>query len=131
MGGQWMGASAFSAPASASFKCCWQNGLVESFNGKLRDELLNREWFRTLAEVRGLIEAWREFYNERRPHSALGCRPLVRVLREWSDTDTIALRLAARMATSSGGRSTCPQCQRDACRAALLGSEGSRSWPHL
>ena len=74
MGGQWMGASAFSAPASASFKCCWQNGLVESFNGKLRDELLHREWFRTLAEVRGLIEAWREFYNERRPHSALRYR---------------------------------------------------------
>ena len=47
----------------------WQNGLVESFNGKLRDELLSREWFHTLAEAKVLIEAWCQLYNERRPHS--------------------------------------------------------------
>jgi putative transposase len=50
----------------------WHNGFVESFNGKLRDECLNREWFRDLREARVLIEQWREFYNHRRPHSALG-----------------------------------------------------------
>ncbi len=64
-----------------------QNGFVESFNGKLRDELLNREWFRTLAEAKVLIEAWRQFYNERRTHSALGYRPPAAVRRERSDTD--------------------------------------------
>jgi putative transposase len=46
--------------------------IVESFNGKLRDECLNREWFRDLRETRAVIESWRQFYNHRRPHSALG-----------------------------------------------------------
>ena len=53
----------------------WENGYVESFNGKLRDELLNAEVFHTLAEARVLIEQWRRHYNTRRPHSALGYRP--------------------------------------------------------
>jgi putative transposase len=53
----------------------WENGYVESFNGKLRDELLNREIFFTLKEAQVLIEAWRHEYNQRRPHSALGYRP--------------------------------------------------------
>ena len=53
----------------------WENGYVESFNGKLRDELLNRESFETLLEARVLIERWREHYNTVRPHSALGYRP--------------------------------------------------------
>lgn len=49
-----------------------QNGLLESFNGKFRDECPNGHWFRTLPEARRLIEAWRGDYNEERPHSALG-----------------------------------------------------------
>jgi putative transposase len=49
-----------------------QNGYVESFNGKFRDECLNDHWFSTLAEARALINAWRIDYNERRPHSSLG-----------------------------------------------------------
>ena len=53
----------------------WENGYVESFNGKLRDELLNREIFYTLAEAKVLIEGWRREYNQVRPHSALGYRP--------------------------------------------------------
>ena len=53
----------------------WENGYVESFNGKLRDELLNREIFYTLLEARVLIERWRRHYNRVRPHSALGYRP--------------------------------------------------------
>jgi len=52
----------------------WQNGFVESFNGKLRDECLNREWFLTRQEAKILIEKWRQFYNNERPHSALGNR---------------------------------------------------------
>lgn len=49
-----------------------QNGFVESFNGRFRDECLNEHWFTSLAEARRLIEAWRRHYNEARPHSALG-----------------------------------------------------------
>lgn len=48
------------------------NGYIESFNGKLRDECLNSHWFTTLADARSIIEAWRCDYNETRPHSALG-----------------------------------------------------------
>ena len=53
----------------------WENGYNESFNGKLRDELLNTEIFYTLKEAQVLIEQWRRHYNEVRPHSALGYRP--------------------------------------------------------
>jgi transposase InsO family protein len=53
----------------------WENGYVESFNGKLRDELLNGEIFYTLKEAKVLIERWRVHYNTVRPHSALGYRP--------------------------------------------------------
>lgn len=49
----------------------WQNAYVESFNGKLRDELLARESFGTLAEAQVLVAAWRRHYNESRPHSSL------------------------------------------------------------
>ena len=55
------------APASP-----WENGYVESYHGRLRDELLNREEFGSPAEARALLEAWREQYNQERPHSALG-----------------------------------------------------------
>lgn len=53
----------------------WENGYNESFNGKLRDELLNGEIFDTLFEAKVLIEGWRKEYNTRRPHSAMGYRP--------------------------------------------------------
>ena len=53
----------------------WENGYIESFNGKLRDELLNGEIFETLLEAKVLIERWRREYNTKRPHSALGYRP--------------------------------------------------------
>jgi len=53
----------------------WENGYNESFNGKLRDELLNGEIFYSLREAQVLIEDWRRHYNTIRPHSALGYRP--------------------------------------------------------
>lgn len=53
----------------------WQNGYSESFNGKLRDELLSQELFGSLAEARVLAERFRRHYNEARPHSALGYLP--------------------------------------------------------
>jgi putative transposase len=53
----------------------WENGYNESFNSKLRDELLNGEIFTTLYEAKVLIECWRRHYNTIRPHSSLGYRP--------------------------------------------------------
>jgi transposase InsO family protein len=81
---------AFIAPGSP-----WQNGVVESFNGKLRDELLNREWFRTRVEAKVLIERWRQFYNERRPHSAHRYQPPAQIRRAWQETGNIDTRLTA------------------------------------
>ncbi len=52
----------------------WENGYIESFNSRLRDELLNGEIFETLLEAKVLIERWRIHYNIVRPHSALGGR---------------------------------------------------------
>jgi transposase InsO family protein len=53
----------------------WENGYCESFNGKLRDELLNGEIFYSLREAQVLIGQWRHHYNTVRPHSSLGYRP--------------------------------------------------------
>jgi transposase InsO family protein len=53
----------------------WENGYIESFNGKLTDELLAGEVFDTLLEAKVLIERWRQLYNTVRPHSSLGYRP--------------------------------------------------------
>jgi putative transposase len=62
----------------------WENGYVESFNGKLRDELLNGEIFDTLLEAKVLIERWRVEYNTIRPHSALGYRsPAPEAIQPW------------------------------------------------
>jgi len=55
----------------------WENGYIESFNGKMRDELLAREIFYSLKEAQIMIEMWRKHYNTIRPHSALGYRPPV------------------------------------------------------
>ena len=51
-----------------------QNGYVESFNGRLRDECLNANWFATMTDARQKIESWRRDYNEERPHSSLDYR---------------------------------------------------------
>jgi len=53
----------------------WENGYIESFNGKLRDELLNREIFDTLFEAKVLVDRWKQEYNTVRPHSSLNYRP--------------------------------------------------------
>ena len=52
----------------------WANGHVESFNGRLRDECLNANWFLNLADAKRKIESWREEYNTERPHSSLAYR---------------------------------------------------------
>jgi len=64
-----------SARCSSSRARPGKSGYVESFNGKLRAELLDREIFYTLKEAKDLIETWRQQYNRVRPHSSLGYRP--------------------------------------------------------
>ena len=64
----------------------WENGYNESFNGRLRDELLNGEVFYTLKEAQVMIEDWRNHYNHVRPHSSLGYMPpapLAWMVSEW------------------------------------------------
>lgn len=70
----------------------WENGYNESFNGKLRDELLNREIFFTLKEAEVLIEQWRLHYNTVRPHSSLKYRPPApqTIVPDWPQTPTLA-----------------------------------------
>ena len=70
----------------------WENGYNESFNGKLRDELLNGEIFFTLTEAEVLIEQWRVHYNTVRPHSSLGYRPPApqTIAPVWSQTPLLA-----------------------------------------
>jgi len=70
----------------------WENGYNESFNGKLRDELLNGEIFYTLKEAQVLIEDWRRAYNTIRPHSSLGYKPPApEAIQPGSDTPFIPL----------------------------------------
>jgi len=70
----WIGAvgakTAYIAPSSP-----WENGYIESFNARLRDELLNGEIFYSLREAQVIIESWRRHYNLVRPHQSLGYRP--------------------------------------------------------
>ena len=62
----------------------WENGCLESFNGKLRDELSNGEIFDTLLEAQVLVERWRIHYNTVRPHSALKYQPpALEALQPW------------------------------------------------
>jgi putative transposase len=61
----------------------WENGYCESFNSKLRDELLNGEIFYSLREAETVIESWRQHYNTKRPHSSLGYRPPAPEVVQW------------------------------------------------
>lgn len=62
--------TAYIAPGSP-----WENGYVESFNARLRDELLDGEIFYSLREAQVIIEGWRQHYNTVRPHASLGYKP--------------------------------------------------------
>jgi len=80
----------FIAPGSP-----WENGYIESFNGKLRDELLDREIFYTLGEAKILIDRWRQEYNTFRPHSSLGYRAPAPEAVLWPAPNTTGLQSAA------------------------------------
>jgi putative transposase len=66
-----------------------ENGYIESFNGKFREECLNQNWFRNLSEARLIIEEWRQDYNERRPHSSLGYKTPEEYAREVNTKRTM------------------------------------------
>ena len=82
----------------------WENGYCESFNSKLRDELLNGEIFTTLYEAQVLIENWRRHYNAVRPHSSLGYRPPApqAILPPACGLPYALLRSAYRLANAAG-----------------------------
>jgi putative transposase len=69
----------------------WQNGLNESFNGKLRDECLNLEWFNNRDEAKVIIEQWRKHYNEKRPHSSLGYKTPAQFRAEQTGRGDVSL----------------------------------------
>lgn len=83
----------------------WENGYIESFNARLRDEFLNGEIFYTLQEAKILIEAWRRQYNTIRPHSSLGYRPPAPEVLMWPAPP--AVLKGALPATSKPAQSTC------------------------
>jgi putative transposase len=69
------------------------NPFIESFNGRLREECLNQQWFHSLAEAKSIIEAWRKEYNQERPHRSLqGLSPEEFVAR-WQ-TEEVAQKAA-------------------------------------
>jgi putative transposase len=81
-GSEFAGRAMEAWPIAAGVQLCFirpgrpvENGFIESFNGRLRDECLNVEWFTSLAEARDKLATWRDHYNHRRPHSALDDRP--------------------------------------------------------
>jgi putative transposase len=90
-----------------------QNGHVESFNGRLRDECLNASWFVNLADARAKIESWRQEYNADRPHSSLDYRTPEQFAKVCSE-------LSSRMAATPSDRPSEP-----VDRTAVLASKGS------
>ena len=72
----------------------WQNPYVESFGSRVREELLSQELFATLVEAQVLVEDWREDYNERRPHSALGMMAPARFAASWRRSEQQIKRLS-------------------------------------
>ena len=83
----------------------WENGYCESFNSKLRDELLNGEIFYSLAEAKVIIEAWRRYYNTERPHLSLGYRAAV---IPWTSTRSLSRRAIASTKDARRGNTIFP-----------------------
>lgn len=76
--------------------CPVENCFIEGFNGRLRDECLNTHHFRTLAEARSVMEAWREEYNTARPHSSLGRRTPAEFAAQCEDVITVGSHTTLR-----------------------------------
>jgi hypothetical protein len=97
-----------------------QNGSIESFNGRFRDECLDPHWFRSLDEARRIIERWRVAYNETRPHTAL----------RMSTPKAFAAARAAT-ASASGSRAVSGLTAGAACRSFHAGAIPNRQIPPM
>lgn len=86
----------------------WQNGATESFNGKFRDECLSLEWFRSRAEAKIVIEAWRKHYNQVRPHSSLGYLTPAEFVAKLNDKDAAPVSATGRDAAVCGASAPRP-----------------------
>jgi putative transposase len=89
----------------------WQNGAAESFNGKFRDECLSLEWFRSRAEAKAVIEAWRQHYNEVRPHSSLGYLTPAAFAAKIGEQDAAPAQATGRTAAVYGAFALHPVAQ--------------------
>jgi len=87
----------------------WENGYVESFNGKLRDELLDRELFLGLDEARYVLDQWRNNYNHRRPHSGIGWQTPAAYAATLNDADGVFP--SAKLADPPVGAAPLPTAQ--------------------
>ena len=95
----------------------WKNGYVKSFNGKLRDELLNRKLFLSPAEAKYVLDEWRLDYNHRRPHSALG----------WQMPAVLAANLKAQEDIADGASPPAMQADPPVGAAPLPPDQPARS----
>ena len=78
----------------------WENGYVESFNSRFRDELLNREIFTSLEDARWVVDRWRLDYNHRRPHSSLGYQTPSEFATQWAAGTPVAALPPSRQPTA-------------------------------
>jgi transposase InsO family protein len=125
--GQTMGAWAHRVGVNLDFIRPWrpvQNGYIESFNGRLRDECLNTEVFLNIADAREKIERWRHDYNQQRPHSSLGDRTPRNSLRRWASGPSpfplwIRQRLRPVKVSLTPGKSRPPLTGRSRCLLGL------------
>lgn len=90
----------------------WQNGATESFNGKFRDECLSLEWFRSRAEAKVVIEAWRKHYNQVRPHSSLGYLTPAEFVAKLTQTNAAPASATGRDAAVDGASAPRPVATR-------------------
>ena len=91
----------------------WENGYVESFNGRLRDELLDRELFLSLTEARVVLDQWRSDYNHRRPHGGLNWMTPASFVAGLDDTATGAVPAASLGVSPVGATPLPPTHQAD------------------
>jgi len=81
----------------------WQNGALESFNGKFRDECLGMKWFLSRAQAKVVFEAWRRHFNEVRPHSSLGYLTPAAFATKLQQTNAVPASATGRDAARLGG----------------------------
>ena len=87
----------FSRPGKST-----DNAFIESFNGKVRQECLNQNWFLSLNDAQERVDAWRRDYNESRPHSALGQRTPTEFAKNLRRASSSALKLSGGFASMAG-----------------------------